>query len=157
MKAVINYWLLVVGILIMGCNKDNPVSSNTPPSVNGVLVYDRGKVDSVYYNYGIVDSIARAFDFSDCDSVIYTYTAKTSYIGGIYSVPSIQVSSGSYQSPHLNDNIKPHSGWYNDGVFHDYREARKSSKGTYSYLFYGFCVTPAGDYLVVKNLKIWKK
>jgi hypothetical protein len=154
--AVSTVVVAVAVILFAGCS-DNPVSSGNGNNSgnNGTLVYDRGKVDSVkevtsQYHH---DSIPGNFDFTNCDSVIYTYSAITSYLPPSNPEPYIGIGYSNWQGS-INITILQMP---NDPVYHDYRISTVSPKCSHNYIWLVLGIFRQWDYLFVKNFKIWKK
>lgn len=149
--------ILLSIIILSGCSNDNNPVSGNGSGTPGVLVYDRGKMDSVKGGNGYLSDTLGALDFSSSDSIIITYSAKVAYTSG-NPIPRIWMQTANGGSPYCNIEVNPSSWIYDGGIdYYDYRVAVKSVNCIWSGIVLGFRVYRDYDKMFVKNFKIYKK
>jgi hypothetical protein len=151
--AIFTSLIFLCSIYFFGCSKDDNPVTNTTNSANGTLVFSSENLDSIAYPGTMVPrSFSAAYDFTNSDSVIFTFQANTKQISDNRLLKI--VVWGDTGSVHIVD-ISAYCNWQT-GNF-DYRYANVSPQKRVTRLqYYLVCNSPA-YYLAVRNLKIWKK
>jgi|WetSurMetagenome_2_1015567.scaffolds.fasta_scaffold41183_1 hypothetical protein len=150
------FYTLIISycVIFTGCSKEsNPLTNNVITSSDGMLVFERSSVDSITkYGLMVPKRFNQEFDYTNSDSLIFTFTANTkqtsnnSLTGLIFGVDSGGVT--------LMD-LRIFADW-KTGNF-DYRVSTPSPKRKFSFHKYFITCSVDGEYLAIRNLKIWKK